>query len=479
LIGITAGKAFENKSPCLFRLAARNRGGLKAHGGSVIAPARQAAYEALCRIELRPAHSDDVLNSELISRLEVRDRNLATEIAYGTLRWRAWLDYLLESAVSRSWDRVEARLRILLRLSLYQMSRMDRVPDHAIINDAVEITKANWRPSLAGFVNGVLRTLSRSRPWTSPEFHRDCATWIRVSLPQWLWERWEARFGPDGACEYALSLNQPPQTAFRLYGRQGPPDACGPVSTKAHADADDRDPCPFSVSEWVPGAYLTQEGKPAQFSLKEHFQDEASQMIPHLLGPIEGARVWDACAAPGGKAAILRERCGSSGWLICSDLDPRRARRLLAFLEVTSGAPFDVLILDVRVPAPFRMLFDAVLVDAPCSGLGTLRRNPELKWRCRPERLRELAQRQLQLLASVAPVVREGGLLLYSTCSTEPEENESVVEEFLESHPEFHVRRPIFPAGIAGLLDQQGMFRSYPGVRLWDGFFAALMVRSS
>jgi 16S rRNA (cytosine967-C5)-methyltransferase len=445
----------------------------------VIAPARQAAYKALCRIELQPAHSGDVLNSELISRLEVRDRNLATEIAYGTLRWRAWLDYLLESAVSRSWDSVESRLRILLRLSLYQMSHMDRVPDHAIINDAVEIAKARLRPALAGFVNGVLRTLSRSRPWTLPDFHRDCPIWIRVSLPQWLWERWEARLGTDAACEYGLSLNRPPQTAFRLSGRQGPPTGCGLPTIKAHAGADHQNPCAFSVSEWVPGAYLTKEGKQAQFSGEEYFQDEASQMIPYLLGPIEGARVWDACAAPGGKAAILRERCGSSGWLICSDLDPNRARRLLAFLEETSGAPFHVIIHDVRAQAPFRMLFDAVLVDAPCSGLGTLRRNPELKWRFRPERLRELAQRQMQLLASVAPVIREGGLLLYSTCSTEPEENESVVEEFLESHPEFRVRKPIFPAGITGLLDQQGMFRSYPGARLWDGFFAALMVRSS
>jgi len=445
----------------------------------VIAPARQAAYEALCRIELRPAHSDDVLNSEIISRLEVRDRNLATEIAYGTLRWRAWLDYLIEGAVSRSWDSVESRLRILLRLSLYQMSRMDRVPDHAIINDAVEIAKARLRPALAGFVNGVLRTLSRSRPWTLPDFHRDCPIWVRVSLPQWLWERWEAQFGPDGACEYALSLNRPPQTAFRLPGRQGPPTGCGPVATDAHAEAADPDPGSFSVSEWVPGACLTKEGRQAPFSGEEHFQDEASQLIPYLLGPIEGARVWDACAAPGGKAAILRARCGSSGWVICSDLDPGRARRLLAFLEGSSGAPFDVLIHDACAAAPFRMLFDAVLVDAPCSGLGTLRRNPELKWRFRPERLRELGQRQQQLLESVAPVVREGGLLLYSTCSTEPEENESVVEEFLESHPEFRVRRPISPAGIAGLLDQQGVFRSYPGARLWDGFFAALMVRSS
>jgi len=442
----------------------------------VIAPARQAAYEALCRIELRQAHSDDVLNSEIISQLEVRDRNLATEIAYGTLRWRAWLDYLLKGAVSRPWDSVTSRIRILLRLSLYQMSRMDRMPDHAIINDAVEIAKSKTGPGPAGFVNGVLRAFSRSRPWTLPDFHRDCPVWVRVSLPEWLWERWEARFGRDRACEYALSLNRPPQTAFRVGGPVVQPGRDGLEAARNQAP----NPCGYEPSEWVPGGYLAQkEGSGRRFTGREHFQDEASQLIPFLFGSLEGAKVWDACAAPGGKAAILRELCGPSGSLICSDVDPRRARRLLSFLDGTPGAPFNVLIHDVRTGAPFRIQFDAVLVDAPCSGLGTLRRNPELKWSFTPARLRELSQKQLQLLDSTATAVRDGGLLLYATCSTEPEENESVVGKFLESHPEFRIRRPAFPPAIAGWLDQDGLFRSFPGPRLWDGFFAALMARSS
>ena len=300
--------------------------------------------------------------------------------------------------------------------------------------------------------------------------------WVRASLPEWLWERWEARFGLDSACEYALSLNQPPQAAFRVFGQPVVPHGGVPDADRAHT----QDPCHYAVSERVPGAYLAKrEGSERRFTGEEHFQDEASQLIPYLFGPVEGARVWDACAAPGGKSAILRERCSRSGWLVCSDVDARRARRLLSFLEGTSGAPFDVLIHDARAGVPFRILFDAVLVDAPCSGLGTLRRNPELKWRFRPERLPELSQRQLQLLESVAPAVREGGFLLYATCSTEPEENESVVGEFLEAHPEFQIRRPAYPPGIAEFLDKQGLFRSFPGSRLWDGFFAALMVRSS
>ncbi|MGA2261279.1 MAG: transcription antitermination factor NusB [Acidobacteriota bacterium] len=429
----------------------------------LIAPARKASFDVLHRIELEHAHSDDAINSEVVSGLEPRDRTLVTQIIYGTLRWRAWLDYILESAISRAWETVDPKARVLLRLSLYQMSRMDRVPDHAVINDAVELAKHNLRPGAAGFVNGVLRNLGRERPWAAADFHRDCPIWIRVSMPRWLWDRWDARFGTDRACEYALSLNRPPQAAFRW---------CGAVPLEDFSPD-------VRPSDLVPGAYLVEDGQPRHFRGDQRIQDEASQLIPHLFGSIEGARVWDACAAPGGKAAILRERCGSAGWLISSDLDPKRAGRMLQTLNRSAGARTDILVADARTETPFRVRFDAVLADVPCSGLGTLRRNPEIKWRFQPEWLREFSLRQSRILSSAAGAVREGGMLLYSTCSTEPEENEEVVEGLLRSHPEFRNVKPDSPPGIESWLDHAGFFRSYPSPRLWDGFFAALMVRSS
>jgi len=427
-------------------------------GDDVIAPARRVAFDLLCRIELYQAHSDDVLHSAAMDGLDSRDRNLVTEITYGTLRWRAWLDYLLESAVTRAWESVDPRALILLRLSLYQMTRMDRIPDHAVINDAVNLAKEKLRPASAGFINGVLRGLGRERPWTMQDFHRDCPLWVRVSLPQWLWSRWDARFGSDRACEYALSLNQPPGIAFRTVE---------PLEESAAVRR----------SELVPGARLATDWDQAPSSGTVRVQDEASQLIPYLFGSLAGARVWDACGAPGGKSVILREICGGPGRVVSSDLDPDRALRMRESLERSGAGQPDVLVADASQAVPFRESFDAVLADVPCTGLGTLRRNPEIKWRIQPDRLWEAGRKQGQILDSVSRAVRPGGRILYSTCSTEPEENEFVVEHFLAAHEEFQIRKPDFPPGIEAWLDEQGMFRSYPSPRLWDGFFATLMER--
>ena len=427
----------------------------------MIGPAREAAYELLCRVEMDLAHSDDVLNSEVVSRLDPRDRNLATEIVYGTLRWRGWLDYILESAVAGSWRSVGPETKILLRMTLYQISRMDRVPDHAAIHDGVELAKRGRKPRAPGFVNGVMRNLARLRPWTAADFHRDSPMWARVSLPRWLWKRWQERFGADRAFEFALSLNRPPRAAFQ---------------SGSELPAAGNSPSGFVPSELVPGAFLAEEGHSGLTGVG-WFQDEASQLLPYLFGPLEGARIWDACAAPGGKTAILLERCGPRGCVVSSDMDMKRALRMADALQNRAGGRSGIVVADAVVAPPFRVGFDAVLADVPCSGLGTLRRNPEIRWRVKPGQLMEYSKRQGRLLESVSAAVRRGGMLLYSTCSTEPEENEMVVNRFLQAHPEFHIRKPAFPAEIGSWLDARGLFRSYPGGRLWDGFFAALMDR--
>ncbi len=427
----------------------------------MIAPARMAAFELLQRIELQQEHSDDALNSDVVDHLEPRDRNLVTEIVYGTLRWRGWLDYILEGTIARDWEAVEYNARILLRLSLYQMTRMDRVPDRAVIHDAVELAKTHLRRRGSGFVNGVLRNLGRQRPWLARDFHRDSPVWVRVSLPAWLWDRWEQRFGPDRACEYAISLNRQPQAAFRV--REAA------KSEGAHLEG--------QPSDLVPGAFLLGARAQCKQAQGKHFQDEASQLIPHLLGSIDGAHIWDACAAPGGKSSILTERFGLSGRLISSDLDHARTLRMREVFKDRLGRGVELVVADARGPIPFRESFDAVLADVPCSGLGTLRRNPDIKWRVQPEWLGALGQKQGQILGAVAGAVRKGGRLLYSTCSTEPEENEQVVERFLETHPEFSLEKPTFPPGVESWLDSAGLFRSYPSPRLWDAFFAALMTR--
>jgi 16S rRNA (cytosine967-C5)-methyltransferase len=428
----------------------------------MISPARRVSYFVLSRIESGNLFSDDALNSEGVAHLDVRDRHLVTEIVYGCLRWQVTLDYVLAKYSSRPWANVIPGLKILLRMSLYQLWHMDRIPDHALVNDAVELAKRELGKGTERFLNGLLRNLTRSRPWRDAEFVSKAPLWLQVSLPKWLWERWVRRYGEQSAREFALSLNKPPQPALRYSG-----------------SADARSvPAGIEPSELVPGAFIRRGDQgPETESRVLHYQDEASQLIPHLLGPISGIRVWDACAAPGGKTAILCTNCGDAGLVIASDLRFGRASGMIGFLNEAGCSRARVIVADAARPAPFRICFDAGLADVPCSGLGTLRRNPEIKWRFRPETFPQLWQRQLAILQEVSRAIRTGGRLLYSTCSTEPEENERVVESFLAGNPGFGLQQPVSPPGIERWTGPDKFVRTYPSLRGWDGFFAALLVR--
>jgi 16S rRNA (cytosine967-C5)-methyltransferase len=434
---------------------------------AVIAKARRASFEFLCRIELGGVFSDDVLNSREMGRLDERDRHLSTEIVYGVLRWQALLDHVLAGLCSRPWKDAERKAKILLRMSFYQMKFMDRVPDHAIVYDAVELAKGCMKKPNDSFINGVLRRLTRERTWEKRTFSESYPTWVQVSLPDWLWDRWSARFGSEIAREYALSLNQAAQSAIRLY------PGCDPAD-------------PFFedvvASDIVPGAFRWKSGKMEQSGQSHprfHIQDEASILIPMLFGDVTGKLIWDVCAAPGGKSAILCERSGEAGLVVASDRNPGRVKRLVQTLRDYGYGNYRAVALDAKESTPMRQLFDAVLADAPCSGLGTLRRNPEIKWRFTPENFPNLQNSQIRILNCAADSVRIGGKLLYSTCSTEPEENEDVVRAFLQSHPNFRTIAPDFPPGIKSWLSSDGLMRTYPSTRPWDSFFAALMTRDS
>ncbi len=427
----------------------------------MIAPARRVTFEALLKIETGEAHSDDLLHSKQIRDLEPRDRNLATELLYGILRWRSRLDYVLSAASSRPWGSIDGTVRAALRMGLYQMWHMDRVPDYAAVSDAVEIVRAVGPRGSDGFVNAILRSLGRERPWARRGFEACLPTWIRVSLPEWLWKRWSARYGENRAGEYALSLNQPSRAAFRplLENLQQPRPG-------------------WIASEIVPGAFVAESGAP-DLPPGLLFMDEASQLVPFLIGAEEGWEVWDACAAPGGKSAILQKLVGSGGKVISSDSSIRRTLFMKHQIGKTGAESSMLLVADAGARPPFRARFDAVLVDAPCSGLGTLRRNPEIKWRFSEDRLAELHHLQSGILHAACEAVRPGGRLLYATCSLEPEENETVVAEFLENHAEFSQVRPGVPTAAGPWVDAEGFFRTFPAVRLWDGFFAALLIRKA
>jgi 16S rRNA (cytosine967-C5)-methyltransferase len=419
----------------------------------VISPARQAAFEALANIELRGAFSDFALNSPRFSSLSERDRHFTTELVYGVLRWQGFLDDILAKSSARPWKRVDPEARIALRMALYQLWRMDRVPDYASVGEAVELAKTRVGRSVSGFVNAILRNLQRTAPWKHVD--SELPPWTRFSVPEWLWLRWQARWGPSVAAEFCLAQNEPPGKASWFIDRV-------PADIEAVR------------SSLVPGAWI---GEPAADSRLFHVQDEASQLIPQLFGIITGWKVWDCCAAPGGKSALLQMLVGNTGFVASSEIHAGRAARMRGMLESVGCTPARVIVLDARDIPPFGVPFDAVLADVPCSGLGTLRRNPEIKWRVSPEHFTRLARVQGEILQSVSTAVRNGGLLLYSTCSTEPEEDEQVVDRFLQLNPSFNMVRPQGPPGVVELMDNRGFVRTFPSTKRWDGFFAALMVR--
>ncbi len=422
-------------------------------------PARRAAFEVLSRVEIHNGYSDNALRIASVESLQQRDRNLVTSIVYGTLRWRSQLDWILAAASSRPWEEVEAEVKVVLRMSLLQMWRLDRVPDYAVVSDAVDLIRSRGMHRAAGFANAVLRAAARRRWWTDPGFEESLPAACRACLPEWLWNRWVRRYGEQVAMRFALSLNEPPRAAFRI-----------PAGSPAPAIPPDAIP-----SEVVPGAYFASE----ELSPDLQVMDEASQLIPYLPGVEPGWMVWDACAAPGGKSSIFLELVGDTGSVVSSDARVDRARFMRDVLNAArrgGKGKERILVADARRP-PFRKKFDAVLADAPCSGLGTLRRNPEIKWRLSEDRLPKYQALQLEILRSVSTAVAPGGRLLYSTCSTEPEENEQVVAQFLASNPGFVQLAPATPPGARPFVDESGFLRTFPGTRLWDGFFAALFAR--
>ncbi len=422
----------------------------------MISPARKICYKLLLQTELHHIFSDEAINSESMQTLDRRDRNLVTEILYGCLRWQVLLDFFLSKSSSRKWKDVDPGVKVLLRMSLYQMWKMDRIPDHALVNDAVELAKNELGRGIDRYINAVLRKLTRTREWEKAELILNAPSWVQSTLPKWLWERWTDRYGTKIANEYAISLTEIPQISGRF--------------TESLPDLPSVMP-----SDLVPGAYI-QEKRHWDASETQR-QDEASQLIPHLLGPVEGFTIWDCCAAPGGKSAILSYKCGRNGRLLASDFQEKRIQLLINTLKGSSIRNSEVLVADASISPPFSRRFDAVIVDAPCSGLGTLRRNPEIKWNFKPEEFSELQRRQKIILDSASQAVRTGGFLLYSTCSTEPEENEDVIQHFLKTNPAFRLEKPRYPAGIERWIGTDKLVRTFPSTRLWDGFFAGLMMR--
>jgi 16S rRNA (cytosine967-C5)-methyltransferase len=377
-----------------------------------MSPARIAAFDVLKRVESGGYASD--LLMEFSAALSSRDAGLASEIVFGVLRYQGQLDYLIRLLSGRDPSRLDPEVRITLRMGIYQLRYLERIPSHAAVGESVELVKRARKRSASGLVNAVLRKVTRE-----PVEWPDRA--VALSIPAWLLGRWERQFGRDTAESIARAFLKQPETYVRVPGEP---------------------PAELSLEHTgVPGCYRLISGQSGDLRI----QDIGSQSIVPLLDLKPGQTFLDLCSAPGNKTAQALE---SGVQAVACDL---HWRRLVTVPEGCSRV-----VLDGTQPLPFAGRFDRILVDAPCSGTGTLGRNPEIKWRVRPADLVNLHIKQVGLLRNALGALAPGGKLVYSTCSLEREENEEVVEEVLGHKAAASTRR-------------------IPGRDPGDGFYAAVL----
>ncbi len=444
-------------------------------------PARDAALRALVAIE-RGTAAGPALDAGLVGVADPRERALATELTYGVTRWRGALDAELRPLCRQPLSRLTPAVRAAMRLGLYQLRHTDRIPAYAAVAASVDLARRHDRPEAAGLVNAVLRRAAGRGAGASPAQDTVLASATDLaaaySHPEWLVRRWLARLGPEDTRRLLEADNRPPALSLRANGVRVDGEALRAELAAAGLDC--------RPGRWVPEAVeVVHGGAPADLPALRAgrctVQGEASMLVGHVADPQPGEFCLDIAAAPGGKATHLAERMADDGVVVANDLDARRAglcaqaaRRLgLASVRARAG--------DARaLPEEFAGRADVVLADVPCTGLGTLAARPDLRWQKREADIAALAAVQEGLLDAAARCVKPGGRLVYSTCTTEPEENEVVVAEFLASHPEF---RPMdlrlrLPKGLReehGVA--AGMLRLWPHVHGTDGFFIAGMVR--
>lgn len=451
-----------------------------------ISPARTAAFDVLLQVEREGAYASELLHSSRYAKLSPADHGLATEIVMGVLRWRLTLDRKIACSSSQRLEKLDVEVLTALRVATYQMTYLDRVPQRAAVHESVELVKRSRKGSAAPFVNAVLRKISNEMEWTGelcdagagleggptileqpPTADNLAATY---SHPAWLVKRWVKHYGWETARSICRHDQAIASTALRLPGpgvetelEKAGVRLLGGELLKTAARVESGD---------LTHTALYREGRIA-------IQDEASQLVALLVG--NGDNILDCCAAPGGKTRIIAER-NPEAKILAAELYSRRARLLRKLVPVKN---VEVITADVlTLPASRR--FDRVLADVPCSGTGTLARNPEIKWRLQPDDLADLHARQFAILRAAMRHLVPGGRLVYSTCSLEREENENVVENALAADQSFRVidcRQELERLRDENELAWQDLdsltsgpyLRTIPGVHPSDGFFASIV----
>jgi 16S rRNA (cytosine967-C5)-methyltransferase len=460
-----------------------------------ISPSRTIAFEVLRRVEAEGAYASDVLHAELGPRVTTENAALATEITFGVLRWRRLLDFLLDQQLKKPVAQLDLAVALALRIGLYQLRFLGGIPARAAVNESVELVKRARKVSAASLVNAVLRRASADASEKSGAPFAGVEQLIPANLPiaerlgilhshpTWIVERWIAKLGESCVIALLEANNRAPHLSCALHDSARRDEifaALGKAGLRVQP------------GQLLASAFAVSGGSPARTAeFREgsiSIQDEASQAIALLLDVRPGDRILDLCAAPGGKTPPLVRGAGPKGTVVAADRHAHRLRAMRKQFERLKLSGVRIVELDAAQELPFGVHFDRILVDAPCSGTGTLARHPEIRWRLRREQLAEFHGLQVAMLGSALRQLAPRGRLVYSTCSMEPEENELVVGEALAATPTIRrvssgemlaTLKPLVSRGVEAekLVDADGQFRTSPAEQRTDGFYAAVLER--
>jgi 16S rRNA (cytosine967-C5)-methyltransferase len=424
-----------------------------------VSQARLAAFNILQQVEAG-AFSSVLLAAEE-PKLSPADRSLCHELVLGVLRWQLFLDKIVEHCSKRRIESLDSAVRIALRLGLYQLRFLTRIPASAAVNESVSLVRAARLSSATTFVNAVLRRAIREAEYDPAAGVSDPLERIalQTSHPVWLIERWAKSFGITEAESFAQANNVVPPTAFRVVRMRANQEE---VLSRLNAAGATLEPSQVADEAWrVSGATPVLRELTAAGQI--YLQDEASQLVAQMVDVKSGERVLDLCAAPGGKTTLIADRAGDDTMIIAADRSAVRMETVIVTSKLHELKAIKPVLLDAAEQLPFQSgAFNKVLVDAPCSGTGTLRRNPEIRWRLSPADIYAFAEKQKQILSQAANAVKPGGRLVYSTCSVEREEDEEVIQEFLARDNRFRI------------LDN---LRTWPQRQGCDGFFITVCER--
>lgn len=448
--------------------------------GSFTSNPRQAACETLLRIRKEGGFADRLIDIELTNGLLTGpDRRLYAELVFGVLRRQGTLDHILQQLLEKPMIELDPLALVILRIGLYQLTCLDRIPESAAVNESVNLAKL-ITPGTSGLINAVLRNYLRRRDFiTFPDISTNPAAAIaaRHSQPEWLAEQWVDQLGVVQAEQLAEASSMQPPLTLRVNTLRSTREKLLNEFNKEGIEAKPSLFSPDGIT--ISGRYLISTLPGFEDGLFA-IQDEASQIAGYLLSVKPGERIWDACSAPGGKTSHLAQLMNDQGEIIATDISRSKLTTVQDNIRRLGISSVSTSVADLHQPDSFpENLFDRILLDAPCSGLGVIRRNPEAKWRLFSGDLTRLAAVQKTLLKNAAGKLKQGGTLLYSTCSTSEAENELVVEDFLLHNPNFVLENlnDLFPEWKE-LFAFYGMLRLWPHRHGMDGFFAARMKRT-